>query len=834
MANSLALAMDEEMEVVEIRICIGEEVKDSVCMHRAEIGKMIELAYTVLAQRAEQVLNGKVLKRITYIDDEGDHCTLSPASVVDAVDLSRDGVLNLYAVEEPSQDQEAEASPVLEVTHSKLKLEAATFQEGMKAWSDRNYVYKNIPDELLGSTLFRGEHIVPTNTFFLVKAPAGSVIYVFSEVHRDGGFSNLGLEKCDAKRFRWEIEGSGKHYSLSLWKFISTGEAEQILVCESLVGGIAVKTGRSTTSTTNSKAEAETAGKMIEKLAALVGEPNVLMTLQKLAEKGLDLLAEHEDHFTDAWVPLIQPLDLAASGNFADTKEVMSFLQTAKDVYQTMPSALQEVVEKSLKGTLQNIVAQQAQQAAEEAQQAAEEATETEIHPHVVCDGCEQDPLTGRRYKCSDCRDFDLCESCYKKRDRLHPGHSFKIVPGHVLPFPLELSVCCDGCGKKQVQPQDRFKCLECPDYDLCTSCFEQRSLIHPEHSTWQHLGQRLCWGSAPPAEPEPESGHEEKLAEPKNEFPDMPMFEADAMMACPCTPDLLDAQADVAAAMAVPCTPPPLAVPCTPTSPDEKEVPAALVSCPSTPPEPKLAWVPQPCTPPLSTEEKLDTVSESEIDPKVAVAAMAKLLSNPNKALRQAVVHAMSVAEVEVAARTPVEQSQDSGSDISDDWERLEEAENEDVPMGVASPTPSQKPEQLVKVVFVSALLNDPTTMQQLQNKQGVIEWHGSEAFRLGHLEIKHTACPPPTKALVKIVVVNIGEAAWPEASTLELRDGPSWGFDKMPLGAVTPGETVELVLDLSFTAGHQGDMLTSAWAVMDGQGSPIGPPMLLEVVRT
>ena len=118
--------------------------------------------------------------------------------------------------------------------------------------------------------------------------------------------------------------------------------------------------------------------------------------------------------------------------------------------------------------------------------------------------------MSRRRYKCSDCRDFDLCESCYKKRDWLHPGHSFKIVPGHVLPFPLELSVCCDGCGKKQVQPQDRFKCLECPDYDLCTSCFEQRSLIHPEHSTWQHLGQRLCCGSAPPAEPEPESGHED------------------------------------------------------------------------------------------------------------------------------------------------------------------------------------------------------------------------------------------------------------------------------------------------------------------------------------
>ena len=38
--------------------------------------------------------------------DEGDHCTLSPASVVDAVDLSRDGVLNLYAVEEPHESRE--------------------------------------------------------------------------------------------------------------------------------------------------------------------------------------------------------------------------------------------------------------------------------------------------------------------------------------------------------------------------------------------------------------------------------------------------------------------------------------------------------------------------------------------------------------------------------------------------------------------------------------------------------------------------------------------------------------------------------------------------------
>ena len=42
-----------------------------------------------------------------------------------------------------------------------------------------------------------------------------------------------------------------------------------------------------------------------------------------------------------------------------------------------------------------------------------------------------------------------------------------------------------------------------------------------------------------------------------------------------------------------------------------------------------------------------------------------------------------------------------------------------------------------------------------------------------------------------------------------------------------------VELVLDLSFTAGHQGDTLASAWAVTDGKGEPIGPRMVLEVVH-
>jgi len=29
----------------------------------------------------------------------------------------------------------------------------------------------------------------------------------------------------------------------------------------------------------------------------------------------------------------------------------------------------------------------------------------------------------------------------------------------------------CDGCGKGDLQPNDRFKCRECEGYDLCTTC---------------------------------------------------------------------------------------------------------------------------------------------------------------------------------------------------------------------------------------------------------------------------------------------------------------------------------------------------------------------------
>jgi len=46
---------------------------------------------------------------------------------------------------------------------------------------------------------------------------------------------------------------------------------------------------------------------------------------------------------------------------------------------------------------------------------------QAQVHPSVICDGCQVSPITGIRYKCSVCPDFDLCERCEAEKPHSHP-----------------------------------------------------------------------------------------------------------------------------------------------------------------------------------------------------------------------------------------------------------------------------------------------------------------------------------------------------------------------------------------------------------------------------
>lgn len=56
------------------------------------------------------------------------------------------------------------------------------------------------------------------------------------------------------------------------------------------------------------------------------------------------------------------------------------------------------------------------------AQQQEEDVNQDEqvpVHRHVICDGCNANPIVGIRYKCLVCPNFDLCEDC--EQNGVHP-----------------------------------------------------------------------------------------------------------------------------------------------------------------------------------------------------------------------------------------------------------------------------------------------------------------------------------------------------------------------------------------------------------------------------
>lgn len=65
-------------------------------------------------------------------------------------------------------------------------------------------------------------------------------------------------------------------------------------------------------------------------------------------------------------------------------------------------------------------------------------ALEIEIEV-ITCDGCGLSPITGSRFSCNECDDFDLCQTCHARglpADRHDPSHTFCLVAIPVVSAP--------------------------------------------------------------------------------------------------------------------------------------------------------------------------------------------------------------------------------------------------------------------------------------------------------------------------------------------------------------------------------------------------------------
>ncbi|KAL0491080.1 sequestosome [Acrasis kona] len=53
-----------------------------------------------------------------------------------------------------------------------------------------------------------------------------------------------------------------------------------------------------------------------------------------------------------------------------------------------------------------------------------------DVHHNIICDGCQQSPIIGQRFKCDTCPDFDFCGKCHASKSTNH-GHAFTELTPH-------------------------------------------------------------------------------------------------------------------------------------------------------------------------------------------------------------------------------------------------------------------------------------------------------------------------------------------------------------------------------------------------------------------
>ena len=61
------------------------------------------------------------------------------------------------------------------------------------------------------------------------------------------------------------------------------------------------------------------------------------------------------------------------------------------------------------------------------------------LHEGFYCDGCDASPIQGLRYRCMECHDYDLCETCNAKGNSLHSNlHAMLCIPKALGPEPIK------------------------------------------------------------------------------------------------------------------------------------------------------------------------------------------------------------------------------------------------------------------------------------------------------------------------------------------------------------------------------------------------------------
>jgi len=765
-------AMDmDPCHILEVELLSGPEDKlepvDSFLLSEEEMLALTDAAVAQILARAASAISPCGVKRLSYRDDEDDWCTLNKSTLFDAVAFA------------------APAANGLRKLQVRIVTDAAVPQSAsLSAETPAEAEQQQAPQAMTAT-------------------PGGDSSQPDVDMKKDKE-GILTLE---------ELTGSLDHLCDGINKMLkpedgtdASGSTAVDLTVDA-TGSIASASGGSSSSN-KAAAPGDLHMLAIEQLNRLAADLDLRRLVPKLAIAGLRIVEEVQ---APALFPLLDVLCALRDGDLK-AEMVPELLHVFAEAVDRVPT------EEKMRLFVR--VKEEAERAVQELreEQAKEESKEMEVHPNVICDGCNARPIIGNRYKSLEQDDFDLCKACYDReaRDpscwvRVKSGITGRVVAsfyGASSQEPMHHGVECDGCGMHPIVGK-RFKCLDLNDYDLCQSC-KARSDEQPETAN--------------------------------RRFKEVPA------KTCAVTCAAMQAFEAVEATVSS-------------QEPEEEEALPAEQG-PST--KRRRSEV--------ETEDEdeeaasMEGIEEAEALlaglPAAALrACLASLLRHPGRRVRQAAFQAALEAassaaplaeeapkEEEMKIDSEPEPAEEQGSEkaaTEDEWDLMAEAGDKDKADEGTEPQEEEKKDKkrsLSATVMGSSPLVLGVEAEEVFDARGdateefgqlVAQCGAQQAFRIGRVEVPAGKDATTVPACAKIVVVNDGEEPWPETAVVALAAGESMGFPHMPLGSVKPGEAAEIVMDLMIPAMEAAGTGRSAWALVDaGSGASLGPLLFFEIV--
>ena len=140
---------------------------------------------------------------------------------------------------------------------------------------------------------------------------------------------------------------------------------------------------------------------------------------------------------------------------------------------KAIKSLIQAELEKAVPGIFDKLMKETGNDNEEESQDPQVE------HTNVECDGCGKAPITGIRYKCAVCQDFDYCSKCEENLGHDHPF--LKIRNAGQAPSMMVTVLNEEGA---QAQAQQEHKKPDCP----WKRHGGQRHGGHGPHGPWKDM----------------------------------------------------------------------------------------------------------------------------------------------------------------------------------------------------------------------------------------------------------------------------------------------------------------------------------------------------------